>query len=178
MLGVSQATVSKWENGTWMPTRAMAQRLTDVMNSVHEGMLAIELACLAPQQQIKTLVRGTNVQLVGVSAGFRQLWPETTDLLGRGLRDLLVNEAATYCNESDYLREALAGEILMVTGVSNRLLGVGEAVDPDHRVRWHSIARRIDGQLVHEIIYEQCDPGTATGFEKILRRSDIVVDFD
>lgn len=178
MLGVSQATVSKWESGVWMPTRTMALRLSEVISGVHQGRLAIELACLAPQQQIKTLVRGASIQLVGVSSGFQNLWPETTELLGTALRDLLVNEAATYCNDSDHLREATAGEILMVTGVSNRLLGVGEVVDPDHRVRWHAIARRIDSELIHELIYEHCDPNTPVGFEKILRRSDIVLDFD
>lgn len=173
MLGVSQATVSKWESGVWMPSTAMAHRLSEVVTGMHEGKLAIELACLVPQQQIKTLVRGTGIQLVGVSSGFRQIWPETTELIGKGIRDLLVNEAASYCNESDYLREATAGEILMVTGVSNRLLGVGEAVDASQRVRWHAIVRRIDGELIHEMIYEQCEPDTATGFENILRRSDV-----
>ena len=173
LLGVSQATVSKWESGVWMPTRTMALRLTEVISGIHEGRLAIELACIAPQQQIKTLVRGISVELVGISAGFKQLWPETSELLGKGIRDLLVNEAATYCNEGDYFREAVAGEILMVTGVSNRLLGVGDAVDASQRVRWHAIVRRIDGELIHEMIYEQCEPDTATGIEKILRRSDM-----
>lgn len=178
ILGVSQATVSKWESGVWVPTRTMALRLTDVMSGVHAGRLAIELACLVPQKQIKVLVRGTSIQLVGASSGFCQLWPETADLLGRSIRDLLVNEAASYCNESDHLREAAAGEILMVTGVSNRLLRVGGSVDASHRTRWHAIVRRIDCELIHEMIYEPCDPDTAVGFEKILRRSDVVPDFD
>ncbi|ESW61679.1 MAG: hypothetical protein Q27BPR15_05305 [Rhodobacter sp. CACIA14H1] len=177
ILGVSQATVSKWESGVSSPSTAMQHRLSDVMTGVHEGRLAIELACLAPQQQIKTLVRGTSVQLLGLSAGFKQLWPETSELLGKNIRDLLVNEAAAYCNEGDYLREAVAGEILMVTGVSNRLLGVGDAVDASQRVRWHAIVRRIDGELIHEMIYEACEPDTATGFEKILRRSDVTSGF-
>ena len=177
MLGVSQATVSKWESGVWMPSAAMAHRLGEVMTGVHEGKLAFELACLLPQQQIKTLVRGTSVQMLGISAGFKALWPETSELLGKNIRDLLVNEAATYCNEGDYFREAVAGEILMVTGVSNKLLGVGEAVDASQRVRWHAIVRRIDGELIHEMIYEQCAPDTSTGFEKILRRSDVVSGF-
>jgi hypothetical protein len=110
---------------------------------------------------------------LGISAGFKKLWPETSELLGKNIRDLLVNEAATYCNEGDYFREAVAGEILMVTGVSNRLLGVGDAVDASQRVRWHAIVRRIDGELIHEMIYEQCEPDAATGFENILRRSDL-----
>lgn len=178
MLGVTHASVSKWESGLSRPSKTMALRLAEVMSNAHEGRLAAEIAFTKPMQQIKALTRGRQLQLVGVSSGFRQLWPETAELLGKGMRDLLVNEAATYCNEKDYLREAIAGEILMVTGVSNRFLGVGEAVDPRHRIRWHAIVRRIDGELIHEMIYEPCDPGTDTGFEKILRRSDIVLDFD
>lgn len=178
MVGVSHAAVSQWENGHSRPSKRIALRLSDVMIGMHTGMLSNEVLFIAPLQQIKALIRGRRLQLVGVSSGFGQLWPETMDLLGKDLRDLLVNEAAIYCNENDYLREATAGEILMVTGVSNRFLAVGETVDPHHRVRWHAIVRRIDGELIHEVIYEPCDPGTDTGFEKILRRSDIGLDFD
>jgi hypothetical protein len=133
----------------------------------------VDVHALPAMQQIKTIVRGRGLQIVGTSAGFRQIWPETCSLMGQNTRDLLVNEAATYCEDGDYLREASAGELLMVTGVSNRLLAVGGAVPPDFRVRWHAIIRHIDGELIHEMIYEPCDANTLTGFERLLRRSDL-----
>lgn len=84
MVGVSQATVSKWERGTWEPNRAMALRLRDIISGVHEGRLTVELACIRPQQNLRALTRGTDFQILGVSDGFRQAWPETCDLIGSG----------------------------------------------------------------------------------------------
>ena len=114
MGGVSQATVSKWERGDWEPTRAMALRLRDVMLGLHEGRLADEIACLQPQQTLRALARGAGLQIVGVSDGFRRAWPPTSDLIGAETRRHLINEAAHYYDESDYLREAADGELLTV----------------------------------------------------------------
>lgn len=99
MLGVTQATVSKWESGLWQPTKTMALRLNEVISGVHEGKLAIELACIAPQLQVRSIVRGKNFQFMGASAGMKQLWPETCAMVGQSLRDHFVNEAATYCEQ-------------------------------------------------------------------------------
>jgi transcriptional regulator with XRE-family HTH domain len=173
MVGVSQATVSKWERGTWEPTRAMALRLRDVMLGLHEGRLAAEIACLRPQQNIRALARGPRFQIVGVSEGFRRAWPQTSDLIGAETRRHLINEAAHYCDGSDYLREAADGELLMVSCVSSRILSLGDAPQEDLRLRWHAVIRHIDGELIHEMIYEPCAADTPIGFERLLRRSDI-----
>jgi hypothetical protein len=66
----------------------------------------------------------------------------------------------------------------MLTGVSHRLLTFGPPQPPDTRLRWHAVARRIDGELIHEVNYEPCAPNTAMGIEKLLRRSDVVFDFE
>lgn len=173
MVGVSQATVSKWERGTWEPNRAMALRLRDIISGVHEGRLTVELACIRPQQNLRALTRGTDFQILGVSDGFRQAWPETCDLIGERTRRHLINEAAHYCNEGDYLREAADGELLMVTCVSCRILSLGEDPQDHLRLRWHAVVRHIDGELIHEMIYEPCDASTPIGFESVLRRSDL-----
>lgn len=178
MLGVTQATVSKWESGLWQPTKTMALRLNEVISGVHEGKLSIELACIAPQLQVRSIVRGKNFQFMGASAGMKQLWPETCAMVGQSLRDHFVNEAATYCEQGGYLHEAVDGECLMVTAVSHRMLNTAEYVEPDHRLRWHAIVRRIDGELVHEVIYEPCAAGTPVGFERVLRRSDLAENYE
>ena len=64
--------------------------------------------------------------------------------------------------------------ILMPTGVSNRVVRVGSNVPEDFRLRWHTIVRHIDGEVIHEVIFEPCAAGTATGFESGLRTNDIV----
>lgn len=174
MLGVSQATVSKWEKAEIPFSKATLTRLHAVMSGVHDGKLRVELACMEPLQQVKLLVRGRGAQIIGMSAGFRQLWPGMCEFIGANTRDMLVNEAAAYCEEHDYLKEAEEGELLMVTGVSNRLLSVGDPVDETHRVRWHAIVRHIDGEMLHEMIYEPCAADTQVGFERILRRSDVL----
>jgi transcriptional regulator with XRE-family HTH domain len=175
MLGVSRVAVSKWESGQSRPSKAAALRLADIMGGIHNGQLAAEAMFLAPQQQIKALFRGKSMQLVGVSAGFSAAWPEMFTLVGDKMRKHLTGEAQLYADGSDLLREATAGELLMVSGVSNRFVNIGDVPDDTVRLRWHAIIRHIDGELVHELIYEPCDPATPTGFERLVRRSDITL---
>lgn len=174
MLGVTQGTVSKWENGSAPLTRTAMLRFDAVVSEMHQGQLAIELAYLNPQHQAKLLVQGRGLRILGVSKGFLSLWPGMNNFVGLNTRDFVVNEAAAYCEEKDYLREAEDGELLMVTSVSNRLLGVGDEVGDEHRIRWHAIARKLDGHFIHEVIYEPCPADTPVGFERILRRSDFL----
>jgi DNA-binding XRE family transcriptional regulator len=178
LLGVSQATVSKWESGAWQPCAAMARRIKDTIYAPHEGRLIIELACLAPQQQMKVLTRGTGFQLAGVSAGFDAYWPEMRGLLGANTRDMLMGEAADYIETTDYIAQALAGEVFMLTGVSHRLLRFGAPQAKDARIRWHAIARHIDGEMIHEVIFEPATPNAATGIEYVLRRAEVDVGFN
>jgi transcriptional regulator with XRE-family HTH domain len=173
MLGVSRVAVSKWESGQCRPSKTTALRLADVMGGLHVGAVAREIAMLAPLGQVKALVRGRSLRLSGLSAGFRALWPETGALLGKETRPFLINEAAAYAGSSNFLSDALRGDVLMVTAVSNRLMDAGEDVPVTDRIRWHAIARKIEGELFHEIIYEPCAAATPTGFEAVLRRADI-----
>ncbi len=115
------------------------------------------------------------MELVGVSAGFSIVWPDMLDLVGKKMRRHLAGEARCYAEEGDLLREAVAGELLMVSAVSSRLVNIGGDPDKGARLRWHAIIRQIDGELVHELIYEPCDPATPTGFERFVRRSDITL---
>jgi hypothetical protein len=151
----------------------MSLRLADVMSGFHEGRLAVEVAFTAPLEQIKALTRGRNIQLVAVSAGYRAAWPEMVELIGRDMRPHFMNEALYYTKNQDYLEEAQRGDLLMLSGVSNRLLDVGGDVPESFRIRWHTMVRRIDGELVHETVFEPCSDGTPVGFERVLRRSEI-----
>jgi len=173
MLGVSHVAVSKWENGHSRPSRAMALQLQDVMNGVHQGRLAAEIAFTAPQQQMKVLTRGRQMQFVGASRGFLSLFPEFRELRGMQMRSFMMNEALHYCEGSDLLKEAMGGDVMMLTGVSNRVLSLGSDVSEDFRLRWHTIVRHIDGEVIHEVIFEPCGANTPTGFENVLRRCEI-----
>jgi DNA-binding XRE family transcriptional regulator len=173
MLGVSHVAVSKWENGHSQPSKVMAMRLHKVMNAAHQGRLAAEIAFTAPQQQMKVLTRGRHMQLVGISSGFLSAYPEFDGFRGLEMRPFMMNEAEHYCERSDLLKEACRGDILMLTGVSNRVVRVGSDAAEHFRLRWHTIVRHIDGEVIHEVIFETCATDTATGFETVLRRDDI-----
>jgi hypothetical protein len=175
---VSSVAVSKWENDQSKPSKTVALRLAEVMSGMHEGKLAVEIALAAPQQQIKALIRGLNMQLVGVSAGYRAAWPEMSAFIGREMRHFLLNEALHYTVNSNYLREAIQGDILMLSGVSNRLLVVGSEVPDSFRIRWHTMVRHIDGEIVHEMVFEPCAAGTTVGYERVLRRSDLASNYE
>jgi DNA-binding XRE family transcriptional regulator len=173
MLGVSRIAVSKWENGQSRPSRAIMRRLEQVMSEKHNGRLAEEIFITAPLQQMKVLTRGRHMNFVGVSKGFLAAFPDMTQFHGMEMRPHMMNEALHYCEGSDLLKEASSGDILMLTGVSNRVLGIGGPVDEEFRMRWHTIVRHIDGELIHEVIFEPCAANTPTGFERVLRRCDI-----
>jgi hypothetical protein len=66
----------------------------------------------------------------------------------------------------------------MLSGVSNSLLAVGSEVPGSVRIRWHTMVRHIDGEIVHEMVFEPCAAGTPVGFEKVLRRSDVVSEYE
>jgi len=174
MVGVSSVAVSKWENDQSQPSKTAALRLAEVMSGMHEGKLAVEIAFAAPQKQIKSLNRGLNMQLVGVSAGFRAAWPEMSPFIGREMRPFLLNEALHYVENSDYFTGAIRCDVLMLSGVSNRLLSVGCEPSESFRFRWHTMVRYIDGEIIHETVFEPCATGTTTGIERVLRRADIV----
>ncbi len=178
MVGVSNVAVSKWENDQSKPSKTVALRLAEVMSGMHEGKLAVEIAFAAPQQQIKALSRGLNMQLVGVSAGYRAAWPEMSAFIGRDMRPFLLNEALLYTVNSDYISEAIRGDILMLSGVSNSLLALGSEVPENVRFRWHTMVRHIDGEIVHEMVFEPCAAGTPVGFERVLRRSDLASNYE
>jgi transcriptional regulator with XRE-family HTH domain len=173
MLGVSHVAVSKWENGHSRPSKVMMVRLQNVMSGTHRGRLAAEIAFAAPQQQMKTLTRGLEMRLIGASRGFLEVYPDFGRLFSTSMRKYVVNEALQYCDGSELLNEACRGEILMLTGVSNRMLAMGPEIEEDFRLRWHTIVRHIDGELIHEVILEPCSASTPLGFERILRRSDV-----
>lgn len=173
MLGVSHVAVSKWENGQSRPSKVMMLRLQDVMTGAHQGRLAAEIAFTAPQQQMKVLTRGRQMQFVGASRGFLSVFPEFSELRGMHMRSFMTNEALHYCEGSDLLKDAVRGDVMMLTGVSNRVLSLGSDVSEDFRLRWHTIVRHIDGEVIHEVIFEPCAANTPTGFENVLRRSDI-----
>jgi transcriptional regulator with XRE-family HTH domain len=173
MLGVSHVAVSKWENGHSQPSKVMAMRLHSVMNAAHQGRLAAEIAFTAPQQQMKVLTRGRHMQLVGISSGFLSAYPEFDGFRGLEMRPFMMNEAEHYCERSDLLKDACRGDILMLSGVSNRIVRAGSDVPAHFRLRWHTIVRHIDGEVIHEVIFEPCAIDTPTGFESVLRRDDI-----
>jgi len=173
-LGVSRVAVSKWETGKSRPSRTMALRLCDVMRSLHHDQIGREIAIMAPIGQVKALARGSSAEFVAVSAGFRMLWPDMLPYLNTRLRKHLVNEAALYFADTGLQQEARSRELLMISAVSNHLLDLGSPVQADIRVRWHAIPRQMDGELVHEVIYEACDPATPIGFERTLRLSDML----
>ena len=154
-------------------SKAVALRLADVMSGLRAGRLAAEIGFAAPLQQMKALTRGKNLQLVGISAGYKAAWPEMTEFLRQDMRPLPMNEAQYYAEGSDYIKEADRGDVLMLSGVSNRLFVICGDVPEGFRFRWHTIIRRIDGELIHEMVFEPCGDSTPTGFERVLRRDDI-----
>ena len=75
------------------------------------------------------------MQLVGISSGFVSAYPEFEGFRGLEMRPFVMNEAEHYGERSDLLKEACRGDILMLSGVSNRVVRVGSDAAEHFRLR-------------------------------------------
>lgn len=167
LLGVSQPTVSRWENGEDLPSPACMCRLRDILAGSLRDECALERLLIARQTSIRALLDLDGMRLDSVSIGYRQLWPDFSALIGVPLADRLINEARLILDDADLLRDIGAGAVGLVSGVSERHLDID--MDEAIKHRWHICFRRYGARVYADVVFEPCAAEETAGVLDLIR---------
>lgn len=169
-LGVTQAAVSRWENGLDTPSARLMGKLEDLLTNRDNPPL-LERRFIERQAAVRGLFDLDGVRLLTSSHGFRQLWPDFAAMEDVALADNMVGELAALVHDAEYARQIRKGEMLLVTGVTERHLDL----DIDHAVRhrWHVCMRPFGTKIVADMVFEPCDPAVPVGIESLLNANDL-----
>lgn len=170
-LGVSQATVSRWESGRDSPSIALSRRITDLIATRARNELAIERCFVERLSSIQSIFEIDGIRFQAASAGFKRAWPRFSRLIGRSFEGRMIGESRIILDDAAFRRDVLAGEIAMVIGVSERHLALEG--DPTLRHRWMARFWFHGHRVFTTLAYDPCDATTPTGVEEILRLEDI-----
>ncbi len=170
-IGVSQAAVSRWENGVDLPSIEILQRLTDLIAHGIRDELAIDRRFIERLSSVEAIFDFDGVRLQAASAGLNRLWPGFSRLIGRSFEHRMIGESRVAIDDSDLRKSILRGDVAILVGVSTRHTNL--ELDTEMRHRW--IARfRLDGhRVLATMVYEPCEPETPCGIEDIMRLDDI-----
>lgn len=164
-VGVTQAAVSRWENGHDIPSSAALHRIEAMMAGFERDDVAAERAIIAAQMSVRGLFRLDGIVFKGASAGFVLRWPGFMRYAGVALEDRLINESACFLSDRTNYADLKLGRIAYVRGVSHQHVetsGVGMLHS------WMACARKLDGETYLEMIYEPAPKGAQTGILEVL----------
>lgn len=169
-LGVTQAAVSRWENGLDTPSARLMGKLEDLLTN-RDSLPLIERHFIERQAAVRGLFDIDGVRLLTSSHGLRQLWPDFAAMQDIALADYVVGELAALIHDAEYSRQIRKGEMLLVTGVTERHLDL----DIDHAVRhrWHVCMRPIGTKILGDMVFEPCAAATPAGIESVLNAHDL-----
>lgn len=170
-LGVSQATVSRWESGRDVPSIEISRRITDLVATRVRDELAIESRFVERLSSIQAIFEIDGIRLQAASAGCTHAWPRFSRLVGRSFEARMVGESRIILDDAAFRRDVIAGDVAMVVGVSQRHLDL--ETDPPLRHRWVARFWFHGHRVFTTLAYELCDAAIPTGIEQILRLDDI-----
>lgn len=150
-VGVSQASVSRWENGHDVPSDVALRRIEDMVVGFERNELLAERAIISVQNTMRGLFRLDGMVFKAASQGFISVWPDFMTELGTPLEDRLVNESAQFLAVPENRRDLRLGRLAYVRGVSIKHVdNSGEGMPHV----WTACVRRIKGETYLEVIYE------------------------
>lgn len=163
-LRVTQAAISRWENGRDIPTTTKLAHLLNIMRK-HSPYYLVETSYIKRLHSMRALFAFDGIRLLVSSYGMKQAWPEFAQMENYAFGDTLVDESAVLFNDGDVAYHMRQGNPLLISGVSDRHVTL--EVDSAYRHRWHACLRRIDGQSIVDISFESCPDHTPVGIEDI-----------
>ena len=169
LLGVSQQAVSYWERGRDVPDERRLARIRKLLARPDE--IAIEKAFIKGQAGIRALVDLDGVRMLGLSAGFTNLWPTFSELIGLPLEDHLVGELALFGQDENMRRALFNGEMALASGVSLRHLDLN--MDEAVKHRWFIRFRKFGHRSIADMTYEPCHADEPTGIVQLLRTEQL-----
>lgn len=170
-LGVTQATISRWENGLDEPSAKILAKIRELIGSRKISDDDIDLRILSLQPGLRALVELEGWTLVGATQSFKRAWPELGGFIGHRFAEYLIGQTAEIYNDTALVSSIKRGEVRLVSGVTDRhLKGFG---DNAFRHHWAAAYRHVGSRCFAEISFEACDPNAELGLREILRLDEI-----
>lgn len=157
LAGVTQAAVSRWENGHDIPSPPALRKLEEMFAQFQRDELKAERAIIEVQTSMRALFRLDGLVFKAASKGLAKQWPAFISHLGRPMEDHLVNEAATFLSVRENRRDLRLGKIVYVRGASQRHVEIG---GPGMLHLWTACSRQVRNEAYIEMIYEPAPAGT------------------
>ncbi len=170
-LGVSQATVSRWESGTDLPSLEISRRITDLIATHIRDELAIESRFVETLSSVQAIFDIDGIRLQAASAGCVRAWPLFSRLSGRTFEGRMIGESRIIIDDTETKNSVIKGDIAMIVGVSTRHLSLEG--DTPFKHRWISRFWFHGHRVFTTLVYEPCDPEAPIGIEQILHLEDI-----
>jgi transcriptional regulator with XRE-family HTH domain len=171
LLGVTQATVSRWENGIDRPSADVYAKLRTLIGKQSFSQIGLEQAIVSRQSGMRALVDLDGMTLLATSQAFKTIWPELVAAEGLRFADHLLDLTCDLYNDATIMNAIKGNEIAMIAAVSNRhVAGFGDQV---FRHYWAATYRKLGARHLAEISYEACEPDAELGLRHILRVDEI-----
>lgn len=178
-VGVSQATVSRWERGIDQPNLGAQNRLRDLVSKMmHSDMDLLRHRVMVENlPDARALFDYDGIQFITCSERFEAIWPGFSQCQGMMLRDYMVGETRELVEDDEMRRAILSGDVLYMAGVSERhTLGVADRFsqhdDTSVRHCWSVRFHRSGRRTLVEMSYQPCPQQHETGITKVIRLSE------
>jgi transcriptional regulator with XRE-family HTH domain len=172
MLGVSQATISNWENGKDVPGKRLTLRLADAMSASSSHRFEADRVAIANAQNPRAAFDLDGVRLVVASRGMHAAWPSFSKLTNIRLIESLVDEASLFLHDNNFVKSARRGEVAIVTAVSKRHVEID--VDNAFLHRWSAVFRSYGAGMHVDMTYDVCAPSDKRGVESVVFYDDLI----
>lgn len=166
LLGVTQAAVSRWENGLDEPSPYLRSRLRNLMASRTHDDLEVERLLLERLPGRRVLFDLDGCRLVAISPEVEKMWPGYKRLMGRMLQDHTIGEMRQILDDSEMLRDIRHRQVALISGVSMENLRFQREVV---KHRWHIGFRQSGSRLIGDFIYQDAEEDDVVGIHDIIR---------
>lgn len=170
-LGVSQAAVSRWENGIDIPSAEVAARIRTLIGKPLVSQIGLEQQIVSKMPGLRLLVDLDGLRLLATSPSYKQLWPEMAAAEGQMLADHLTGLMGELFHDQSLVQSVRRNDIAMIAAVTDRdLVGFG-----DNTFRHYLAAtfRKVGARYYSEVAVEACEPDAELGLRHILRVDEI-----
>lgn len=170
-LGVTQATVSRWESGRDIPSIEISRRITDLIATQIRDELAIESRFVERLSSVQAIFDVDGIRLQATSLGCARAWPLFSRLAGRAFEGRMIGESRIILDDTETRSGVIRGDIAMIVGVSTRHLNLEG--DTAFKHRWISRFWFHGHRAFATLAYEPCDASAPIGIEQIFHLDDI-----
>jgi transcriptional regulator with XRE-family HTH domain len=164
-LGVTQAAVSRWESGIDRPSPLVMNRLNAIMTPIDLG-LRLDMQLVERQAGVRGIFDCDRYRLLTSSLGMKRVWPVLCNQIDYDFADDVINELAPTVSDHALNQQLVRGEIVLMSGVSERHLALD--VDEAFHHRWHICFKRSGTRLLADMIFEPCSADIPVGITDIV----------